>query len=117
MPAYPAISFIESPEGFNRSGPLDNVIRSPMEQGPVKSRRRFTAAPRAISGSTDLITDAEVATFETWYRDEIGDGAIPFTADHPITGVSTTFRFTQTYEIVYLNDDINRINMQLEILP
>lgn len=88
-----------------------------MEQGPVKSRRRFTAAPRAIAGTTDIISDADVATFEAWYSDTIEDGALSFTADHPVTGVATQFRFTDTYELIYINDDKNRIQLKLEILP
>lgn len=118
MPTWPSgLSFIASPNGFRRTGPIANVIRTPMDAGPVKTRRRFTAAPREISGETDLLTDAQVATFETFFTDDLEDGALSFEADDPVSGVEKTYRFMDTYEIIFLNDDINRIRMKLEIVP
>jgi len=47
-----------------------------MDKGPVKRRRRFTAASRMISGSTNLLTDADVVMFEDWFDNTIASGAL-----------------------------------------
>lgn len=116
--AYPAIPFLDDPSAHDETGPEGNVLRTPMDQGPSKARRRFTAASRKISGRTDIMTNAEVDTFETWYDDTV-KGVNSFTAIHPRTGVQETFRFLKDppYKIVYLHDDKNRIEMELEVLP
>lgn len=116
--AWPAgVSFIAHPESYRETGPLANVIRTPMENGPVKSRRRFTAAPRNVSGTTDIMTNAQIATFETWFRDTISDGALPFTAVNPRTGETQTYRFVETYDVVHIDDDKERLSLTLERLP
>lgn len=117
-PAWPAgISFIAQPSSYRESGPKGNVIRTDMENGPAKSRRRFTAAVRHISGNTDILTDAQVATFDTWFTDTIDDGALAFTATNPRTGATETYRFLKEYDVLHIDDDKNRLALTLEKLP
>ena len=117
MPTWPAgVSFIAHPDTFRESGPLGNVIRTPMEHGPVKSRRRFTAAPRAVTGQTDIMTNAMIDIFEVWFRDLIADGALSFTAVNPRTNLSKTYRFTDKYDVIFINDDKSRLSLKLEQL-
>lgn len=74
------------PEGipfFNlRSGygaqPGENTLRTPMEFGPAKVRRRTTAAPSVITGSA-YMTREQAQRFEQFWRDTLKDGAISFT--------------------------------------
>lgn len=119
MPDWPTGSFpfIDDVNNYRETGPQDNVLRTPMDAGPDKTRRRFTAARSLLNGQTDVVTDAQVASFKTWFSNTIFDGAVSFTADHPRTGVSTDFRFAAPYEILYVGGDQNRIVMQLEVLP
>ena len=118
MPDWPAtVPFADRPDSYKESGPTANVKRTPMENGPVKTRRRFTAASRMVSGETSLLTDAQIDTFETFYRDEIGDGALPFDAVSPRTGLTHSYRFMETYELIYVHADQSRISMKLERLP
>lgn len=111
------IPFIDNPSAFRESGPMGNVIRTPMEHGPSKTRRRFTAAVRQYSGETDVMTNAQVSTFETWFDDTIASGALSFTATNPRSNVTQTFKITDPYEIIHINDDENRISLKLERQP
>ena len=118
MPTWPAISFIGV--NYEESGSQKNVIRSPMEHGPAKRRRRFTGAPRLISGTTDIMSAANVATFETWFATDIKDGALSFTATNPRSGVTETYAFVDggaSYRLIYVKDDRWRIAVSLEQLP
>lgn len=116
--AWPVgISFIAHPDTYQESGPIGNVLRTPMEKGPVKSRRRFTSAVRHVSGQTDIMTEAQVETFIDWHRDTIAGGALRFTAVNPRTGQTGTYRFIDKYDIIHLNDDKERISMKLEQFP
>lgn len=108
--------FIDDPESYTEVGPQGNVLRTPMDAGPVKVRRRFTAAPKIISGKSAIMTSAQVVSFETWFSDTIHDGAISFTAPHPRLGTSMLFRFIGSYELEYVTDDAWRVSMSLEVL-
>lgn len=106
--------FIVNPEDFREAGPTGNVIRSPMERGTTKQRRRFTNASRPVEGSTSVMTTAQVALFETFFRTTLKDGTLPFTATNPRTGATETFKFSDTYEVIHLLDNKARIAMKLE---
>lgn len=71
----------------------DNMIRSPMDVGPPKVRRRGTSAPRAIA-LRQLLTTAQVANLETFYYSTTSGGSLAFTWEHPRTGSSSSMRFT-----------------------
>lgn len=72
--------------------PPDNTIRTKMDVGPPKMRRRGTAAARPIRG-TLLMTDAQLATFDTFYDSTLDSGADRFDWTHPRSGSSVEFRF------------------------
>lgn len=117
MPTWPGtFPFLDDPSAHRESGPADNVTRTPVTSGPNKSRRRFTKAPHPISGNSGIMTDAQIDLFKAFFRDDLKDGALRFDATHPRTGATKSFRFTETYEIIYLHDDVARVSMQLEYL-
>lgn len=69
----------------------DTVLRSPMDAGPAKTRRRQTAAPKTFKGTVPM-TASQVAIFETFFETEIGDGALSFDWVHPRTQAAATLR-------------------------
>jgi hypothetical protein len=73
-------------------GARNTVLRSPMETGPAKQRRRFRAGPRPISFAIPM-TRAEVGTFEAWFEDTLADGALSFDFTHPRSQATVTLRF------------------------
>jgi len=54
--------------------PSNPIIRTEMEGGPAKQRRRFSQATTAYPIAW-IFTQSEFADFETWHKDDIHDGA------------------------------------------
>lgn len=119
MVDWPAgISFIAQPDSFRETGPIGNILRTPMEHGPVKSRRAFTAVTRDVSGQTDIMTTAQIDTFEEWFENDIGGGVLPFNAVNPRTNKTESYSFKDAgYIIIFVNDDKQRLSLTLEQLP
>lgn len=70
----------------------DLVIESPVDVGPPKARKRFTAGWRAISGN--LRMDAtQAAALEDFYRNDLNSGVTPFNWVNPFTQAAARFRF------------------------
>lgn len=58
--------------------PEDPILRTQMDAGPDRVRRRFTAIPSRIPVSWRF-TEAQLALFEAWHKHEALDGAAWFT--------------------------------------
>lgn len=71
----------------------DTVLRTQMDAGPAKARRRFTAAPRPFSGSL-VMTQAQVEVFDAFFVDVVAGGALQFEWKFPRTGTICDVRFT-----------------------
>lgn len=57
--------------------PQQGFIRTDMDQGPARQRRRFTTTP-TIYPVKFMMTESEFGIFESWFRDEADDGAAWF---------------------------------------
>jgi hypothetical protein len=100
-------------EGFSKQ-PQSNVIRTAMDAGPKKTRRRYTA--RAVNYSGRQVFDAgELAAFEQFYHTVLADGALRFNFSDPVTGEIAEFRFTEDY-ISSAIDGLFEVSMQMERL-
>lgn len=92
-------------------------IRTQMDAGPAKQRRRFTAAPRAITGSITVDSDGW-DDFREFYEDTLEGGALSFDWVEPGTeSTPATFRFTAPPSRTAFGGDVWIVSMQLEILP
>lgn len=96
---------IEYPEGLPcalRDGydfsPVSPLLRSDMQSGRARQRRRFTSVPTMASVSW-IMTDAQAQLFEAWFRDVLEDGAQWFEMPlkTPEGERSYTARFTDIY--------------------
>ena len=67
--------------------PADVLLRTSMDFGPAKVRRRGTAGPRPVSGSI-IVTAAELATFKTFFNTTLLGGSLRFRWCDPIYGTS-----------------------------
>ncbi|MFN0133434.1 MAG: hypothetical protein ACKVW3_13020 [Phycisphaerales bacterium] len=72
----------------------DRTVRSAMDVGPAKVRRRATAAIETCEIELKL-TRAQVATLKTFFRDTAQAGAVPFEWKHHQTGNPIDYRFTR----------------------
>ena len=76
--------------------PQSNVIRTSMDAGPKKTRRRYTARTMIFSGK-QRFDEAELAVFEQFYHTVLADGVKRFYFKDPISNRLDEFRFTEIY--------------------
>jgi hypothetical protein len=94
----------------------ETKLRSDMDVGPAKVRRRYTKSVDPISCTID-VTQGEYSDFDYFYRTTLNGGVNQFTFDHPITGVPTDFRIVGTPQTRSIGGGNFRVSMQWEILP
>ena len=80
-------------EGFSEQAP-NTLIRSQMEAGPAKVRRRFTSGPRNFDCQLYL-SPAQVDALDAFYVSTLAGGALSFDWKHPRTQAAVTFRFVE----------------------
>lgn len=78
-------------DGYGEAPP-DTTVRTKMDAGPDKIRRRYTAAPRPFSLRFHLTRD-EVATLDAFYVTTSRSGSLRFNWTHPRTGAACEARF------------------------
>lgn len=98
MAIFPATLPVALQDGYTLS-PENPVVRTEMEGGPARQRRRFTQAATKYSVTWSFSLD-EMAIFETWHKNDIYDGVAWFTIDLLNgQGVTTqTARFTEMWK-------------------
>ena len=96
----------------------ETLIKSDVDIGPVKVRRRFTRPIETVSVSINL-TQAQFTTLRTFFNTTVNGGATIFELNHPITGVLTNFRFMGPPEIRPLGSGGTEFqaSMSWEIMP
>ena len=77
--------------GYSEKTP-DTAIRSSVDVGVDKVRRRYTSGIRYIAGNMNL-TSAQCDTLDTFYQTTLNGGVDTFTMPHPRTAVTITVRF------------------------
>jgi len=92
----------------------DGLIRTQMDAGPVKVRRRYTACVEKISCSV-VLDASELAIFDNFYRGTAARGARRFLMAHPVTGVLREFRFTEPPQKTE-TDGLFNVSLKLEAL-
>jgi hypothetical protein len=115
---WPA-SLPQSPQkGFVETGGV-LVIRSPMDAGPAKQRRRGSR-PQTMQ-LTFIMSTQQVSTLEVFVKDTIR-GTSRFGFTHPRTKTIAEVRIIpqnggELYTITYLAPEYWTISLQLEVLP
>lgn len=94
----------------------DNRLRSNMDKGPAKVRRRSTANIAPMSFSLNL-TDSQWAILKTFFNDTTFGGTEVFDFDHPKTGEPLRCRFVEVPEASDREGVINIVPISLEVMP
>jgi len=94
----------------------DTMLRTAMDAGPAKVRRRFTAGVRPVVGRI-TVTAAQLATLKTFFTDSTLSGAIRFAWTDPETGDAVEMRFTQPPSWTAYGASQYLVALGLEILP
>jgi hypothetical protein len=93
-----------------------NIIRTDMDAGPAKVRKRFTAGIDNFKCSI-LLTLSQVTTLRTFFTTTVDYGATSFNFPHPRTGATITVRFVNPPSIISVGPKDYKANMELEQLP
>ena len=115
MATWPSTLPAPSPGAYQEVFP-NNTIRSDMEVGPAKVRKRATSAPTKYKMSFEM-DNTDINTLETFYRTTINEGADTFEMDDPRNGTTETFRMIGPPEISALSPIYYRANINMEKLP
>ncbi len=94
----------------------DTVIRSEMDTGPVKLRRRFTRSIDTISCSIDITSVEQYEDLNFFFKTTLNGGVTRFELAHPITGVLTDFRFMGPPKYSPMGGFNFKVDMQWEIM-
>jgi hypothetical protein len=94
--------------------PQSNVIRTAMDAGPKKARRRYTARAVRFSGK-QVMSQGELEDFEQFYHIALADGVLRFNFTDPVTFQTAEFRFTEDYTAGAV-DGLFEVSMSLERL-
>lgn len=92
------------------------IIRTNMDAGPAKVRRRFTAEVRPIQGNL-LLTTAQVATLDTFFVTTVKGGSLAFDWVNQRTAASESFRFVGIPTYTKMSGDFYEVTLKLEQLP
>jgi hypothetical protein len=113
MIAWPTLPAVDQSD--YRETPADTTIRSEVDAGIPKVRRRFTAGIDVIDVTYNL-TMAELATLDDFYRSTTKNGSLPFTYTHPRLGTTVVCRFKGAPQYSSF-DYMAQAHVELEVLP
>ena len=115
MIAWPETLPLPTVEGYGIQ-PGDAILRTEMEAGPARQRRRFTQVPSRVSVRWIMRRD-QFALFEAWYRWQAKEGGAWFEIE--LLGglglLTQEARFTKQFQAQLLGGTLWEIRSELEI--
>lgn len=93
----------------------DGLLRSKMDVGPAKVRRRFTATVEKVKG-TMTMSSTQWTALRTFYYTTLAGGSLAMTFAHPSTGASVQCRFV-TPPSAAARSPYVVVTLDLEVLP
>jgi len=94
----------------------DQVLRSQMDTGSPKTRRRFTASISNINLKW-IMTGTQISTLETFFEYTISGGALSFDWIHPRKQSTVSAKFKKPYQLSFLGNNYYKVTATFEILP
>ena len=94
--------------------PQNNVIRTTMDAGPKKARRRYTARTINFIGK-QRFDEFELDAFKQFFHTVLADGVLRFNFTDPINNQLAEFRFTENYTVIEIGG-LYEITLPLERL-
>jgi len=116
MPTWPATLPPRLLVDNYQEQPPDTVLRTEMDVGPPKLRRRTTAGLRPVIGRL-YCTKAQIAALDTFYVTTCASGSLAFDWTHPRTGLSASYLFRKPPIWRAEHGDGYWVDLQLELLP
>jgi hypothetical protein len=94
----------------------DLVLRTEMDAGPAKTRKRFTAGSRFHDLELNL-TSTQVGYFDTFFITTVDGGATKFNWKNPRTQTSAEFKFVGQPTYRPIGGNLYKVEFKLEQLP
>jgi len=91
------------------------TIRTEMEMGTPKQRRRYTAVSDYLQCKF-VLSKAQLETFRTFWRDTAKHGSLPFNWTHPTMKTACVARFQGGYQVA-IAQPYRVVTLKLEIIP
>jgi len=110
MVAWPATLEVNR-DGYSETKPKRSM-RSPMEIGPAKVRKRSSMAIRPVKLSL-FLTEAQTVTLDDFYDD---NESLVFDFVNPRTGVTERARFTSEPDYA-ARETMWDVSIEMELLP
>ncbi len=104
-----------SSEGLSEKPP-ELTLKTDMDAGGPKRRRRYTAGEREINCHIQLTND-ETAILDDFYTNTLASGSLPFDWIHPRTHSPATFFIDEEPDISLVRGNIWRANLKLKMTP
>lgn len=102
-------------DGYEETLP-NIVVRTQMEAGAAKVRRRYTAAVTPVRCNV-VLTAAQAETLRTFFVDTVAGGALPFDWVNPLSNAAATYRFVEPPRWSALKPGLVMASLSLEIMP
>lgn len=93
----------------------DGSLKTNMDAGPPKRRRRFSAQVKEISGNL-ILTGSEVTLLETFYYDTVKQ-VERFNFIHPRKGTIIEVIFNGAPSVSAIGPDLFRVGLKFEVQP
>lgn len=97
--------------------PRDGRVRTNMDAGPPKMRRRYTAGIKTIKCGQEALTKTQISTLTTFYETTLSMGTLAFDWVDPITQAAASLRFAEKPVWHGAGSDAFNVTYSLEILP
>ncbi|MDD9901044.1 MAG: hypothetical protein OXT65_08715 [Alphaproteobacteria bacterium] len=102
--------------GRFREVPANTLVRTKMDQGPAKLRRRTTAGVSEMTASY-LLSAAQTTALDAFYNDTTGGGSVAFDMAHPRSGATVSCRFVKPPEYSDAGNGYFYAQVELEVMP
>lgn len=111
--AFPNIGILTT-NGFSETSD-PNIIRTQTESGFAKQAKR--SAVSLVRRTVNYVfTEAEYATFKTFFYDTSANGTLFFDWDDPVTGTTIEVRVTEgNYQMTPLTSRFNHYSVQMTL--
>lgn len=96
--------------------PPKTALRTEMDQGPAKTRRRFNSGVRKFTIPITM-TDDQVETFDVFYNVTLAGGSLSFNYKHPRLKTTVELKIADVGDYVQQTGGAWRLTLQMEQNP
>lgn len=93
--------------------PERNVSSFPVDIGPALEARMSSVATEIINGTIICLTMADYESLHDFYRDDLKDGSLKFTATHPRTGVASQIFKFQSFSLSRIDGLVHFVSFSM----